>query len=277
MKFLLAVFLCMLSISMRAQIATVLTLNKPSATISEWWRNNTTIVYLVTNPDPMPRQVIIKSTLKTADGEMVATKDLSQAAVYSLTDGNRVFTAKEVLPLEQMIFTGNYKNTLSRTGKLPAGVYILEVQLISPANYAVQSSLQSRSFNLAAQQLPVLMSPIDKDSLDVKIASAAITFRWTPLTARGTEQIYYRIQIFEVLPFQHPLQAMRGNYPLLDKEVSNLTQYIWTPQMAFATDSLPKKFIWTIQTLNSNHVPLSSDNNIEARSEPFEFIIRKKN
>jgi hypothetical protein len=277
MKFLTAGLLCILSFSMHAQIATVLTMNKPSATISEWWRNNATIVYLVTNPDPMPRQVIIKSTLKTADGEVVAAKDLSQASIYSLTGGDRVFTAKEVLPLEQMIFTGNYKNTLSRTGKLPAGVYILEVQLVSPVNYSALSSLQSRIFNLAAQQLPVLMSPVDKDSLDVKIAATAITFRWTPLTARGTEQIYYRIQVFEVLPFQHPLQAMRGNYPLLDKEVTNVTQYIWRPQLAFATDSLPKKFIWTIQTLNSNRVPLSSDDNIEGRSDPFEFIIKRKN
>lgn len=276
MRLLITGFLCLWQLAGNTQIATVLTVNKPAATLSEWYRNNAAIVYVASNPDPMVRPVVIKSTLKTTDGEVVAVKDLSKAVIYPLSSGSRVFTAKEVFPLEQMIFSGSYKSTLERTGKLPSGVYVLEVQLVNPVNFAAVSAVQSRSFNLVAQQLPMLQLPLHGDTIDVKTASTVIIFRWTPLIPRTAEQVYYRIQVFEILPFQQPLQALRANYPLLDKELRNTTQFIWRPQLALATDSLPKRFIWSIQALDSNHQPVGTDNNPEARSEPYVFIIAKK-
>ncbi len=276
MKILFIGLLCICQATAFAQIATVLNLNKPSATLSEWARNTSTIVYIATNPDPMPRQVIIRTELKTTDGATVATKDLSQAEVFQLRDGNTIFSAKEVLPLHQMNFSGSYKSTLERTGKLPAGAYLLEVQLLNPTTLAPVSALQTRSFFLTAIQLPNLLMPVDKDSIDVLVASTVITFRWTPVTPRTAEQVYYRLQVFEILPFQQPLQALRGNQPLLDVEVRNQQQYYWRPQLALKTDTLPKKFIWTIQAMNGDRVPMGTDANAEARAEPFMFIIRKK-
>ena len=44
-----------------------------------------------------------------------------------------------------------------------------------------------------------------------------------------------------------------------------------------ASDSLPTKFIWTIQTLDDNKQPvLQTDGNGESRSEPFIFSISSK-
>jgi len=72
------------------------------------------------------------------------------------------------------------------------------------------------------------------------------------------------------------MQALRGNQPLLDQTVRGITQYIWRPQMAFSTDTLKKRFIWTVQTLNANRQPyIPTQGNGESRSEPFLFFTRE--
>jgi hypothetical protein len=40
----------------------------------------------------------------------------------------------------------------------------------------------------------------------------------------------YKLMVFEVLPHQNPVQAMRSNFPILTQEVRGTTQYIWQPQ-----------------------------------------------
>jgi hypothetical protein len=91
--------------------------------------------------------------------------------------------------------------------------------------------------------------------------------------------------VFEVLPTQNPVQALRSNQPLLDKQILGATQYIWQPQLSFApVDSsairkLPT-FIWTIQSLDKAGNPVTqTDGNGEGRSEPIIFFVSsgKKN
>jgi hypothetical protein len=256
-----------------SQLITTLTVNRPSATLSEWY-NSSTIIYIVESVGPVNRQAVIKTVLKTSDGAVVASKDLSKAQVFSL-QGSRTFSAKEVIPLEIMAFTGAYKKTLEQTGKLPSGTYQIEVQLVDPGNFSAVSSVQAKIFNLAAPQLPYLVTPVNNDTLDAKVSENAIIFRWTPMVPISQPAPYYRLQVFEILPFQKPLQALRGNQPLLDKVLKAQTQYIWRPQISFSMDSVSKNFIWTIQTLDSNLLPyVQSSSNGESRSEPSLFSVR---
>jgi hypothetical protein len=274
MKLILTISILFFQFAAKSQLTTVLNVNKPSATLSEWYRNNSTITYVVSKADSMPQQVVIRAALKTTEGNEVARKDMTKAQVYTLVRGTKVFFAKDVLQLEIMQFSGEYRTTFQRTGKLPAGAYVLEVQLLRPQEFTPLTTVQSRTFNLVATQLPILMLPANNDSLDLVIASTAITFRWTPLVPATTTPGYYRLQVFQILPFQQPLQALRGNMPLLDIEVRGLTQYTWRPQLNLKTDTLARRFIWTIQALDNNRVPVNSDNNMEARSEPMVFYIK---
>ena len=81
-----------------------------------------------------------------------------------------------------------------------------------------------------------------------------------------------------MLPMQSPVQALRSNQPLLDKEIVAATQFIWQPQLSFLpydeeTKKLPT-FIWTIQSLDVNHNPVTqTDGNGEGRSEPILFYV----
>ena len=94
-----------------------------------------------------------------------------------------------------------------------------------------------------------------------------------------TSPVSYRIQVFEVLPTQSPVQALRSNQPVLDKEVVAATQYIWQPQLSFTpydgeTKKLPA-FIWTIQSLDKpGGLPITqTDGNGEGRSDPIIFFV----
>lgn len=264
-----------------AQIATTLVINPtPTAVLSEWTNDNSVINYVVNfqGAAGLPTlDVIIKAELKSSDGSVVATTDLSKATVYTLTRGSKVFYARDVFPLQIMIFNGSYKNTLQRTGKLPSGTYLLSVQLLRPGTFDVFTQPDTRSFNLAAIHLPVLMKPYNEENLKAEEAQTAIIFRWIPVTPTQTIPPYYRLQVFEILNYQTPLQALRANQPLLDVTLRAQNQYIWRPQLSFITDTLAKKFIWTIQSQDANHDPLvKTDGNGESRSEPIVFYVLPK-
>jgi len=85
-----------------------------------------------------------------------------------------------------------------------------------------------------------------------------------------------------VLPTQSPVQALRSNQPLLDKEILAATQYIWQPQLTFLpydneTVKLPT-YVWNIQSLDINHNPVTqTDGSGEARSEPIIFFVNPDN
>lgn len=255
---------------------------QPPASIFNWGTKDMTM--LVANATGAPRRVVIKATFKLVDGTVVGSTNLAKAAVITLTGGNQFFYAADVIPAAAMVFTGKYKVSMDKTGKLPSDNYQLCVQLVTPNDFLPISEERCRSFNLAAFQLSIPVMPANDMELDAKLAQTAITFRWTPVTPRPVFPVTYRILLFEVLQHQQPVQAMRSNYPLLDKTITGTTQYIWQPQLgminvAAGVDSVStsKQFVWTIQALDQQGHPFSDGNvNGDGVSEPAVFRVGKK-
>lgn len=279
-KYIIIFQLSFYSVFATAQLNTTLEMqNAPTAVLSEWANKNSIINFIITKIDPNPQTIILKTEIKLSDGTVVAATDLTRVPKIILRSGTSVFYSKDVMPLETMVFSGKYKTTLDKTGKLPSDNYQLCVQPVTPDTYQPLAAVKCKFFILVASQLPFLIMPANNDVLNKLVAQTAITFRWTPLTPAAKIPPYYRIQVFEILSNQRPVQALRSNQPILDEVVRGITQYIWQPRLAFNTlDSLPMKFIWTIQTLDDNKQPvLQTDGNGESRSEPFVFSIATKN
>ncbi len=275
----------------------------PPSSLMQWTDRKETLTYLVLfrqGAGTAPR-VKIKATFKLSDGTVIGTTDLSRARTITLADGNNIFSAADVIPLDIMQFSGKYKVALDRSGKLPADNYQLCVQLVEPVIFAPVSEERCRFFNLASLQLAIPVMPLNESVLDAKVAQTAITFRWTSVSPRPATPVTYRILVFEVLSHQQPLQAMRSNQPLLNKDVIGTTQYIWQPQLGMidccpdtepAADSAysqkagistsrsnlrAKTFIWTIQCLDNLGQPLGDGNiNKDGVSEPIIFNVGKK-
>ncbi len=278
-----------------AQLNTNLIVNpRPSATLSEWDLKKGTITLIVLNQQS-PRRAKIKVTVKSSDGTEVSTTDLNRAATQIFLDGQTVLEAPVVYPLDIQKFNGKYQTTLNKTGKLPADSYQFCVELVAETTFTPLTTQRCGSFFVAGLQLPICMMPANNQELDIAKASTAIIFRWTPIVPRPNALVIYKIQVFEVLENQQPLQALRSNQPILEREIIGQTQFIWQPQgilglpkVAETGDSSTvkkgwdgivqegKRFIWSIQTLDANRAPIAVDANIEGRSEPMQFTVANK-
>ncbi len=264
-----------------AQIKLNLIVNaQPPAQLSEWG-NRQEVLRAIASAQGVPPgfQYKLKTEIKTLDGTVVGSADLAKTPLFTPNSaGTSVLVANDVMPLEFMVFTGKYKTSLERTGKLPADNYTICVQPVRPVDFAPAGEVQCKNFYLATTQLPILMKPYNEEVMDAKQAQTAIIFRWSPVVPTQPSPVTYRIQVFEVLPSQSPVQALRSNQPLLDKEILAATQFIWQPQLTFLpyddeTKKLPT-FIWTIQSLDKDHNPVTrTDGNGEGRSDPFIFFV----
>ena len=252
---------------------------QPPAQLSEWGNRREVLTLIVSAAGSVAGPFKLKTEIKLTDGTVIGSADLARTVIFTpRIPGPTILVANDVIPLEFMVFTGKYKTSLQRTGKLPADNYILCVQPVQPTDYRPMGEVQCKNFYLATTQLPILMKPYNEEVLDAKKAQTAITFRWTPVIPRQTSPVTYRLQVFEVLPTQSPVQALRSNQPLLDKEIFAATQYIWQPQLSFMpydneTVKLPT-FIWTIQSLDKAGLPVTqTDGSGEGRSEPLIFFV----
>ncbi len=270
---------------------------QPPAQLSEWGNRREVLTLIVSAPGVIGESFKLKTEIKLIDGTVIATTDLAKSPVFiPSTTGTTILVANDVMPLEYMVFTGKYKTSLERTGKMPADNYTICTKPVRTTDYGPMGEMKCKNFYLATTQLPILMKPYNEEVLDAKKAQTAIIFRWSPVVPRQISPVTYRIQVFEVLPTQSPVQALRSNQPVLDKEILAATQYIWQPQLSFSwigpdedlgyviSENKSKikeqsmRFIWTVQSLDKDHNPVTrTDGNGEGRSEPILFFVSIKN
>jgi hypothetical protein len=252
---------------------------QPPAQLTEWGNRRDVLTLLVSGQGAVGGPFKIKTEIRLTDGTVIANADLAKTPVFTPVAGvPTILTANDVMPLEFMLFTGKYKTALQRTGKLPADTYTICTQPVTPTDYRPMGEIQCKNFYLASIQLPVLLKPYAEEVLDAKKAQTAIIFRWSPVIPAQNTPVRYRLQVFEILPNQSPLQALRSNQPLLDKEITAATQFIWQPQLSFIpqqteTEKIPA-YVWTIQSLDKAGLPITqTDGNGEGRSEPAVFFV----
>lgn len=262
-----------------AQVTINLALNsRPQPWLSDWVNpvNGQLIISYIplTVNDP---NIKLRTTLLDESGNVIGNSIISTARIYRLKDGVNLFNMADALQLHNLKVIGKTQNILQRTGRLSAGQYQLTVEVLNVAGDVVRAK-QTKSFNIIAYQLPVLTAPANEAMLNPRMAQSAIIFRWTSLIPTMGELPTYRVQVFEILPNQTPMQAFRGNKPILDEAATRgTTQYIWRPNIAMLDSTANKRFIWTVQTLERNGSPVQSlDALLQGRSTPAIFTIANR-
>jgi hypothetical protein len=274
---LLSILLMLFTVQIsRAQITLNLALNtRPQPWLAEWASpvNGVMIITFMQGAVQGDPAIKIKTTILDQSGNTIGVSSINAARLYMLKVGVNQFTIADALQLQNLVLPGNIRALLQRTGRLPAGQYQLMVQVMNSAGDVVRAA-QTKPFFITSYQLPILTSPANGAELDAHIAQSIITFRWTALVP-GQEFPTYRVQVIEILPGQTPMQAFRGNPPLLDEPaIKGTTQYIWRPNLPMLDSTANKRFIWTIQTLDKNGQPIpTTDINVQGRSEPAIFNI----
>jgi len=262
--------------SVLAQVTVTLNINYPAPTyLSDWNNSRGGMVTVVLNSAGQQETALVKfrTQLQNSNGGIIATSKDATARVYTIRSGATTFTLDKALQLENLQFSdGAIVHRIQTSGRLPADNYTLCVELLSGLNdVSITKVPVCRPFVQINYQLPYLLIPTDKSWLDANIAQSLITFRWSSLVPMNREGVVYRIQVFEILAGQEPMQAFRSNQPILETEVKGTTQYFWRPQLSFK-DGVPHVFIWTVQTVDLKGTPVPSlDENNQGRSEPHVF------
>jgi hypothetical protein len=263
--------------TVKSQITVNLALaNRPQPWPSEWVNpiNGQLIITFIPGPILNDPNIKLRTTLLDESGTVLASSNINAARVYRLKDGSNQFSIADALQLQNLTLFGRAKTLLQRTGRLAAGQYQLTIEVLNAAGDVVRAK-QTKPFFITSYQLPILMAPTNDASLNARIAQSTIVFRWTSLVPGTPELPVYRVQIFEILPNQTPMQAFRGNRPLLDEiAIKGTTQYIWRPNLPMLDSTANKRFIWTVQTLDKNGIPIPGlDQTLQGRSEPAVFNI----
>ncbi len=261
----------------QAQITLNLALNKrPQPWLSDWVNpvNGQMIITYMVRPTLNDPSVKLKTTLLDERGSIIGISNINSAKIYTLRAGVNQFSIAEALQLQNLALQGNFQNLLQRNGRLTAGQYQLTVEVMNITGDVVRAK-QTRIFFITSYQLPILMQPANGSTLDARLAQNIIMFRWTNVIPSSGEFFQFRVQVFEILPGQTPMQAFRGNRPLLDEPaIKGSTQYIWRPNLPMLDSTANKQFIWTVQSLDANGLPIPGmDMNIQGRSEPAIFSI----
>lgn len=276
-KLLLSLGMLLFVQSVQAQITLNLALNnRPQPWLSDWVNpvNGQMIISYMLGPALNDPFVKIKTTLLDQSGSILGVSNINSSRVYTLRAGVNQFTMADALQLQNLVLSGSAQSLLQRTGRLAAGQYQLMVEVMNTAGDIVRAK-QTRPFFITSYQLPILMQPANEANLDAHIAQNTITFRWTSLIPSSSELTFYRVQVFEILPGQTPMQAFRGNRPLLDEPaIRGTTQYIWRPNLPMLDSTANRQFIWTVQTLDVNGLPIPGmDMTKQGRSDPAIFNI----
>lgn len=282
----LIVALLLLVTNSFAQITTNLIVSSsPPASLASWATQKQTLVYMVNGNAAIQAEYKIKTEIQLSDGTVIGKTDLTRSRIYVLKPGNTIYYADDVLPLDNMIFTGKYKAALNQSGKLPSETYQICVTLVNIFEFLPLATPKCKVFNIVTPRLPTLIKPYKDQVLDAVEAQSVITFRWTPLTPMTQSVATYKVLVFEVLQDQTPMQALRSNQPVLEQEVRGATQYIWQPQGILNQNPTDengvlklKQLIWTVQTLdNQGEQPLLDGSfNRDGVSEPVAFFIGNK-
>lgn len=265
--------------SVNAQITINLALNnRPQPWLTDWVNpvNGQLIISYIPQAVGDPN-VKLRTTLMDEGGEIVGSSMTNAARVYRLKDGVNLFSIADALQLQNLKLQGKTQTILQRTGRLSAGMYRLTVEVLNTAGDVVRAR-QTKSFTITAYQLPLLMSPANEAILNAHVSQRTIMFRWTSVVPGMIELPTYRVQVFEILPNQTPMQAFRGNRPILDEPaMRGTTQYIWRPNLAMLDSTANKKFIWTVLTLERNGSPVETQDAIaQGRSMPAVFTISNR-
>jgi hypothetical protein len=304
--------ICLLQTTAQLRINVIVN-NTPPAALYQWGNRADILLLQI-----LPGQVLgvdrykIKTEIKLLDGTIIGTTDLAKQTSYLIPRTNFTHRAADILPLENLLLTGRYKTSVAQSGKLPAENYQICITLVAATDLKSISETICKSFFIQAPQLPILITP-NNQILNYQNANTSLTFRWTPLIPRPTTPVTYKLLVFEVLPGQKQMQALRSNQPIASILVKNTTQYIWQPRGILtdpilllpeyqATDSLNQQrnfaehitkapqtkndttttltpnrvYIWTIQTLDALGNPIT-DASVSADGISQPAIFKTKN
>ncbi len=241
--------------------------SRPDPYLSNWAQKKDVVIVTVINPTAGEIEGKFNCVI-SKDGSFLARTKPGSMRVISFPPGSSQYFGEDLVPMESTEIAGGVVNNSVRTGMLPGGFYEFCVSLLNPTTNAIISQPVCRNTTIRSYQAPILLLPIDK---------AEITFgtrpmlRWSPVSPRPDFVVNYRVKVFEVLPGQTPINALRVNRPILDLGDVTATQLLWPPD--FELPRAGQQHIWTVRATDDRGTPMGEP---DGYATPFTFTVMQQ-
>ncbi|MBS1902168.1 MAG: hypothetical protein JSS75_00500 [Bacteroidetes bacterium] len=225
----------------------------PSLRLTDWQSRREIASLLITNTTNKNVDARIVASL-TLNGNEVASTRTESMPVLSITPGQSTYYGGDLFPSNALTFKGDASTTTLRTGMLPEGNYELCVHLVAADTRETISPLECRSFFLTRYSLPQLLQPANAATITSGLETSTL-FSWTPIVPTPQSAVVYRLKVVELLPNQHPKQAILNNRSFFERVVTNVTQLMWPAE--FRLPSQGGDFVWSVQAEDPDGSPIN--------------------
>lgn len=231
------------------------------------WSNVPGSVLLVAQLPPNVRVKGIRLMIQIRSGGAIICSNNAAGGLQVDEFTTRTFSASEL--------TGS----LLGCHDLKDGTYSICVQFFNVDRVAISNEV-CKDFTVETPKEtdyapPTLITPENDKAFSKREMLKPLMFRWTPLVPRPKEPVTYRLRVWQLMQGQNGLQAMQANQPLINKEVTNITQAVVTN--IYNGPCRPPflcTYIWNVQALDREGKPMGRNN---GTSEPYSFKILDDN
>lgn len=217
--------------------------SRPDPYLSNWAQRKETVIVTIINSGSSPVRAKFDCKINK-DGSLIVNTKPEKMKILDIPTGVSQYYGEDLVPLEAAKIKDGADQTAIKTGMLPAGSYEFCCSLLDPQDKQITPPV-CKSFTLQSYQAPVLLQPEDKSTL---AQNKRPMFRWTGVSPKPQFLVKYRLQVFEVLPGQTPMNAFRANRPILDRTDILATQYQWPADVEMPSPKL--QHIWTVRAID---------------------------
>lgn len=246
-----------------SQVQISLAVQQNTTPVFDQWKNNPQVVRVtLINSDPNKAESPYKFLAKLyKDDKLIADTNINKTPVKYLPMSVGTYSGEDIISGNAVSFYGNIKQTVIRTGMLPAGVYRLCLKIVDMQgnNLGVPEEVCASVF-ITDYQAPELIYPVNNQEIKHNVLQTTI-FTWSPIAPPPPAiiGIKYRIVISEVLKNQTPQNAFDVNLPIVDQTVNNITQFRWPVEITPPQEN--KQYVWSIQPLTNDDKPYIREGN----------------
>lgn len=239
--------------------------SRPTPQLSEWENRNELAILTVINTSEKDEGIPYKIDAKIyIDNDLIAETRFDAMPTLNLPFGSETFFADAIVPYNALTIHNNEasKESLVRTGLLPAGFYTFCIKLIDLQGNTISTPEEiCRQMVITDYQMPELIYPISEIEIPSNLAPSII-FRWSPLSPSpsGQDGVKYLLAVTEVQQNQSPSQAFLSNYPIIEEEIMGANQFYFPLDISMP-DTKNTKLVWSVKPMMLDDTPYFSENN----------------
>lgn len=216
-----------------------------------------------------PFTITVSNTATLAESSILVYVRSTSGAVVCGANQPGAAQPTNIRPGTPKVWAGtNAVALLGNNCVLPTGSYELCVQIIPIKRQEAAQENLTRCLPFDIKELdctpPSNINPAQQKNLGLVDISKPVAFNWSPMVISNRTAITYRLMIWEIEEGQTMYEALYNNYPIINKDIKGITQYI-APPGSFEKRSA--QYVWRVMALGQDERPICRT----AQSEPTIF------